>query len=54
MNTLTPRQAEVVRQIRALQKLTAETGTKTTRSINDLLQAQTDADIRAISLELYG
>ena len=51
---LTAQQAEVVRQVRALQSLTKETGTRTTRSINDLLQAQSDGDLKAISLELYG
>lgn len=51
---LTAHQAEVVRQVRALKALTEKTGTRTTRTINDLLQAQSDADLRAISLELYG
>ena len=51
---LTAHQAEMVRQIRALQSLTKITGTHTTRTCNDILQAQTDEDLRAISLELYG
>jgi len=45
--TLTRRQQEVYDRIVALRKLTAETGTRTTKPQNDLLQAQTNDDLAA-------
>jgi hypothetical protein len=53
-STLTRRQQEVYDRILALRKLTAETGTRTTKTQNDLLQAQTNDDLAAVALALYG
>ena len=49
---LTPHQQKIVEQIRALRKMTRETGFRTTRTINDLL-GQLDAnDLGAVAVEL--
>jgi hypothetical protein len=49
---MTPIQKEAVEQIKALRKLTTETGTRTTRSQNQILQSLSDADLTLVALEL--
>ena len=52
--SLTPAQQDVYERITALRKLTADTGTRTTKTQNDLLQAQSSEDLAAVALALYG
>jgi hypothetical protein len=42
---LTPKQQEVITTIRNLRKLTAETGTATTRTVNELLRSLPSSDL---------
>jgi hypothetical protein len=50
---LTPSQQEVVDKIRALRKMTATSGFKTTRSVNDLLERLNADDLAAVAAALY-
>jgi histidyl-tRNA synthetase len=50
---LTPSQQEVVDKIRALRKMTATSGFKTTRSVNDLLERLNADDLAAVASVLY-
>ena len=50
---LTPSQQEVVDKILALRKMTATSGFKTTRSVNDLLERLNADDLPAVAAALY-
>jgi hypothetical protein len=50
---LTPSQQEVVDKILALRKMTATSGFKTTRSVNDLLERLNADDLAAVAAALY-
>jgi len=51
--TLTASQEEVVTKIEALRKMTRESGFKTTRSVNDLLERLNPDDLAAVAAALY-
>lgn len=49
---LSPLQSSTVQKIRALRKLTESTGTRTTRTVNEILRALPAADLTVVALEL--
>lgn len=54
MTTLTTEQQTIVDKIQALRRMTATTGFKTTRSVNDLLERLNPDDLAAVASALYG
>jgi hypothetical protein len=50
---LTPKQQEILNKILALRKMTQDSGFKTTRSQNDLLERLDADDLAAIAAALY-
>jgi hypothetical protein len=54
LTTLTTEQQAVVDKIQALRRMTATTGFKTTRSVNDLLERLNPDDLAAVASALYG
>jgi hypothetical protein len=51
---LTTEQQAIVDKIRALRRMTASSGFKTTRSVNDLLERLNTDDLAAVASALYG